>query len=84
MGHRLAWATGLPTTLGISACWRQGHGEEDIGLGVRMDLSCRDFTGSALTWNEGKNLARGKVVAFETELWNGALELWKQSPTGGV
>src|SRR6202453_2276700 len=54
-----------------------------IGLGVRMDLSCRDFTESALTWNEGKNPALGRVVAsersFGTELWNGALELWKQS-----
>ena len=38
----------------------------------------RDFTGSALAWNEGKNPARGRVVALErsfgTELWNGALE----------
>ena len=62
---------------GISAHWRQGHGEEDIGSGVRMDLSCRDFTGSALMWNGGKNLARGRVAlerSFGTELWNGALE----------
>ena len=37
-----------------------------------MDLSCRDFTKSALTWNEGKNLARGRV-ALERSFGNEAL-----------
>ena len=33
-----------------------------------MELSIgfdRDFTGSALTWNKGKNPARGRVVALD-------------------
>ena len=35
-----------------------------------MDLLCRDFTGSALMWNGGKNPAWGRVIAFGMELWN--------------
>ena len=40
----------------------------------------RDFTGSALTWNEGKNPARGRVALERSfGIW-----LWKQNPTRGV